>query len=131
MADMFGLRAEDGCAADLDDVLDDRWPQTLVDMIQVLEALYLRQGRDDDESFSLARAGVLELAEYFGARMWYLPRGDRLLTALRDAEIYRLAKRGNIRALAEAHGLSEPQLYRIMRQQKALHLSKIQGRLFE
>lgn len=113
------------------DELDDRWPQTLVDMIRVQEAVYLRLGKTEDEAFALARDGVVALAEYFGARMWYLPRGDRLKIAVRDAEIYRLAKRGNIRQLATDHGLSDGQIYRIIGQQQALHLRKIQGRLFE
>jgi len=116
---------------DLDNVPEDRWAQTLTDMVRVIEARYRRQGRSEDEAFALARDGVMELAEYFGARMWYLPRGDRLRIALRDAEIYRLARRGNVRELADEHDLSEPQVYRIIRQQKRLHLSKIQGRLFE
>ncbi|WP_123769347.1 Mor transcription activator family protein [Vulcaniibacterium tengchongense] len=116
---------------DIGDVPEDRWAQALVDMVRVQEAVYLRQGRGEYEAFVLARDGVLALAEYFGARMWYLPRGDRLRTALRDAEIYRQAKRGNIRQLADEHRLSEQQVYRIIRQQRALHLNKIQGRLFD
>lgn len=116
---------------DLDDVPEDRWAQTLTDMVRVVEARYRRQGKGEAEAFALARDGVMELAEYFGARMWYLPRGDRLRIALRDAEIYRLARRGNVRQLADEHGLSEPQVYRIIRQQRQLHLRKIQGRLFE
>ena len=115
----------------LDDVPDEMWAQGLVDMVRVVEAVYLRQGIDEDRAFALARDGVMGLAEYHGARMWYLPRGDRLRLALRDAEIFRKAKRGNIRQLASDHGISEPQLYRIIRQQTALHLSKIQGRLFD
>lgn len=113
------------------DVPDGRWPQTLVDMVRVQEAVYLRMGRSEDDAFALASQGVMAVAEYFGARMWYLPRGDRLRIALRDAEIFRKAKRGNVRDLADAFRLSEPQIYRIIREQHALHLSKIQGRLFE
>lgn len=117
--------------ADPGEVPEERWTQSLVDMIRVQEAMYRRRGYSEDEAFALARDGVMALAEYFGARMWYLPRGDRLRAALRDAEIYRRAKRGNIRDLAMEFGLSEPQIYRINRQQKALHLKKIQGRLFD
>ncbi|WP_428986688.1 Mor transcription activator family protein [Stenotrophomonas lactitubi] len=59
----------------------------------------------------------------------YLPSGVRLRNALRDAEIYRLAKRGNITELAQRHGLTEVAVYRIIREQRELHLSKVQGRL--
>lgn len=116
---------------DVGDVPDDRWAQALVDMVRVQEAVYLRHGRSKEDAFALAREGVMALAEYFGGRMWYLPRGDRLRVAMRDAEIFRRARRGNVRDLAEEFSLSEPQLYRIIRQQHALHLRKIQGRLFQ
>ena len=51
--------------------------------------------------------------------------------ALRDAEIYRRAHRGNILTLASEYGLTERHIWRICRQQRKLHLEKIQGRLFE
>lgn len=115
--------------AGVDDVPEERWAQTLVHMVQVTEACLRRSRVQEPEA--VARAVVLELANYFGARQWYLPRGDRLRIALRDAEIYRRAKRGNIEALALEYGLNVIQVYRIVRQQKALHIAKIQGRLFE
>lgn len=117
--------------ADPGELPEERWAQSLVDMVRVQEAVYRRAGHPEDDAFELARAGVMALAEYYGGRMWYLPRGDRLRAALRDAEIYRRVKRGNIRALAVEYGLSEPQIYRINRQQKALHMKRIQGRLFD
>lgn len=115
--------------AGVDDVPEERWAQTLVHMVQVTEACLRRSRVQEPEA--VARAVVLELANYFGARQWYLPRGDRLRIALRDAEIYRRAKRGNIPQLAQEYGLTDIHVWRIVRDQRALHIQKIQGRLFE
>ncbi|WP_293763650.1 Mor transcription activator family protein [Stenotrophomonas sp.] len=116
--------------ADLDALPKERWPRDLVAAIEVQEAAFVRLGHDEDEAFKLARAGVLALAEYGGGRDWYLPRGDTLMVAVRDAEIYRRAHRGNIAALAAEFRLTERHIWRICRQQYALHIRKIQPPLF-
>lgn len=115
---------------DLDDLPKERWPRDLVAAIEVQEAAFQRLGYSEEEAFKLARAGVLALAEYGGGRQWYLPRGDALMTAMRDAEIYRRAHRGNVMALASEFKLTERHIWRICRQQYALHIRKIQPPLF-
>lgn len=115
--------------ANLDDLPKERWPQELVNAIEVLEAAYHRAGYPDEAAFTLARVGMVALADYRGGRQWYLPRGDALATALRDAEIYRRARRDNIGALADEYGLTERHVWRIVRQQYALHRRKIQLQL--
>lgn len=116
--------------AALDDVPQARWAQGLVHMIEVQEAEFRRLGHDQAEAFRLARSAVLAMSKYFGGRQWYMPRGDALAAALRDAEIYRRAHRGNIAALAGEFKLTERHIWRICRQQHRLHLDKVQGRLF-
>lgn len=111
------------------DVPDDRWAPLLAALVDVLTATYTRMGLSDAQAAKMATTGVLAQAEYFGGRMVYLPRGARLKLALRDAEIYHRAKRGNIDQLAAEYGLTDIHVYRICREQKALHLSKVQGRL--
>ncbi|MCL1550481.1 Mor transcription activator family protein [Xanthomonas nasturtii] len=110
------------------DVPEDRWAPMLASMVAVLESTYRRLGLGDAQAAKLATAGVLAQAEYAGGRMLYLPRGDRLRKALRDAEIYHRARRGNIRQLADEYGLTDIHIYRICREQKELHLSRVQGR---
>ncbi|MCC8686218.1 Mor transcription activator family protein [Xanthomonas campestris] len=109
------------------DVPEDRWAPMLASLVAVLESTYRRLGLGDAQAAKLATAGVLAQAEYAGGRMLYLPRGDRLRKALRDAEIYHRARRGNIRQLADEYGLTDIHIYRICREQKELHLSKVQG----
>jgi len=115
----------------LDDVPQARWAQGLVQMIEVQEAEFRRLGHDEVEAFRLARSAVLAMSKYFGGRQWYMPRGDTLHAALRDAEIFRRARRGNIAELAGEFGLTERHIWRICSQQYRLHLDKVQGRLFE
>lgn len=108
---------------------DARWAPTLAAMVAVLASTLKRQGIDEDQAARLATAGVLAQAEYAGGRMMYLPRGDRLRLALRDAEIWQRAKRGNINALAQEYGLSDIHIYRICKQQRELYIARRQGRL--
>lgn len=115
-------------AAELADVPESKWGKALVSMVQVLEARNRARGLAEDEAFALACDSVLALAEYFGGRVWYLPRGDRLKIALRDASIHRQWQRQGvvIQELAAAHKLTEIHLYRIIAQQRELHLRKTQ-----
>lgn len=110
------------------DLPDARWAPALANMVAVLDATFRRAGVEADQAARLATAGVLAQAEYAGGRMMYLPRGERLRLALRDAEIYLRAKRGNIPELASEYQLSDIHIYRICREQRALHLAKVQGR---
>lgn len=117
---------------DIGAVPDSKWAPLLAQMVAVLEALYRRKGMDEQAAFKLASDSVLALAEYFGGRVVYLPRGDRLKTALRDAEIYRRFRGSkNVDALAEEYDLSVIRVYAIYAEQRQLHLRKLQGRLFE
>ena len=116
-------------AANLDDVPKDRWPRDLVRAIEVMEAAFMQAGHTEAAAFELARTGVVALANYGGGRQWYLPRGDALTTALRDADIYRRSRRGNIATLAVEFGLTERHVWRIIRQQYALHRLKVQLQL--
>lgn len=118
-------------AADLDDVPQEAWAQGLVQLIEVQEAAFVRLGMEASEAFRLARAGVVAIAEFQGGRGWYLPRGDALANALRDAEIYRRANRSNIQQLAAEYGFTDQHIWRICRRQRKLHLRKVQGQLFE
>lgn len=133
--DMFGLpKGEEERQQLLDQGMDDvpsgKWATTLVEYVRILEALYRRRGMEVEAAQRLAMDSALELGEYQGGRVIYLPRGDKLRLAIKHAEIYRRSKRGNIEALAAEFGLTVPQIYRIVREQGVLHRAKIQGTLF-
>lgn len=132
--DMFGLPEDERLRrAILDSEAEtggsSKWAKTLVEYVQVLERLYVRQGKTEAEAFRLASESVLELAEYRGGRVEYLPRGDAIRTALKHAEIYRRCNGRNQQALADEFGMNIIQVYRIYRQQRALHVKKVQHSL--
>lgn len=110
------------------DLPETQWEGLLVALVAVVESAFRRMGVEESQATRLAIAAVLAQGDYAGGRQIYIPRGIRLRNALRDAEIYRLARRGNITELAQKHGLTEVSVYRIIREQRELHLSKVQGR---
>lgn len=114
----------------LSDVPMSRWPKELVRGLEVIEGVFKLGGMADEEAFHFAAAAMLALADYNGGRDWYLPRGDALKTALRDAKIYRMAHANNIFTLADEHGITPRHIWRIIHQQRALHIRKIQLPLF-
>ena len=111
--------------ANLDDVPKEKWARGLVEAIEVQEAEFIRLGYAQDQAFRLARHGVLALSQYWGGRYRYLPRGDDLVTALRDAEIYRRHNGRNTQDLATEFKLTDRSVWRICRQQYHLHQRKL------
>lgn len=133
---LFGLPTDEATRQQILDQAADagsqsKWSKTLAEYVQVLEALYQRRGMPADEAFRLAADSVLELAEFRGGRAEYLPRGDALRTAIKHAEIFRRINGRNFEAIADEFQLTVIQVYRIYREQRALHRAKIQGSLFQ
>lgn len=116
-------------AAVLDTVPADKWEKALVEFIEVGEAALRRRGLTEDDAFAHARDVVLAIAEFRGGRLFYLPKGERLLKALRDMEIFRRARGGNIEALADEYGVGVIQIYAIIRHQRKLHIKRTQREL--
>jgi len=137
-SDMFPL-PEDGFSIDaaaeaLRDVPEKNWPPLLVNMVAVIEARFKRKGMSDDAAFAEAVEIVMLLANYFGGRNVYLPKGELLRTAMRDLKLWRRycvkETAEMVRELAGDIGVSDIHMYAILARQRELHLRKIQGRLF-
>ena len=103
------------------------WPQTLLDLRDVLVALFVRRGSTADEAHDCAGACVMELAQYMGGRALYLPMGTRARLALRDAEIFRRANGRNTDALAQEFGLTQRHVQRVMAEQTRLRRQELRG----
>lgn len=115
------------------DPLDDKWPQTLAESVDVLFADNLRRGMADDAAIADAQRAVLVLANHIGGRSVYWPRGDALRTALRDREIFLRANRcggKNKDQLAAEYGLVVRTIERIIAEQYRLGIKRRQGQLF-
>lgn len=133
--ELFGLPEDEGerrrlLDTPLEEPDSPKWASTLAEYVRVLEALFIRRGMESEAALRLAMDATLELGQYHGGHVIYLPRGDTLRTAIRHAEIFQRSRRGNIDDLAREYGLSVPQVYRIVRQQLALHRGRVQGKLW-
>lgn len=132
LAPIDASQAESLVGRDLSAVPQAKWAPMLANMVAVLEALYRRRGIGAEQAFELARDSVLAQAEYFGGRVVYLPRGDQLKNAVRDAEIYRRFRGSrNADQLADEYELTVVRIYAIAAEQRALHLAKVQPQLFD
>lgn len=107
-----------------------RWPQRLVELFELHRAFNLRRGMDPDRAAVDAAERVVLIAEYLGGRPVYLPRGDAIRRAVRDATIY--ASQGvPVEELARRHGMAVASVYEILEEQRRMFVDRMQGKLFE
>ncbi len=123
-------------ALDLIDRLGDevdglKWPERLHTLYELIRQMNLRAGMTEQKAALDARDRCIVIGDYLGGRAYNIPRGDALRLALRDKQIWLDSRGNNHEALARQHDLDVTHLYRILRQQKALYQSKLQGRLFD
>ncbi|WP_115720176.1 Mor transcription activator family protein [Gallaecimonas mangrovi] len=105
------------------------WPQTLVNLVEIFEGAFKRQGLAEASARSLAKVAVVSQAHYMGGRQFYLPKDDRLKTALRNIDIWNKFNGRNIDQLINEYGLTRPQLASIIKEQRALQTAKVQMQL--
>lgn len=128
MTDMLGHSDQ---ALPLDDAeIRHAWPQSLVDMLDVVADAHVRKGMDPAAARDYAFTAMQALAEYHGGRMWYLPFGEGIALAIRNKRIWHAFKGDNVHALAREFDLSEMAIYNILREQRALHRRRVQPELF-
>lgn len=110
--------------------LENRWPSLLVEVIDVMQAELLRQNFAEDKAKKTASKLVGVMAHYFGGKSFYLPAGDKIKEALRDAQIYQEFTGKNVPELIKKYRLSESTIYAILRTQRALQRKRHQMDLF-
>ncbi|MHB1273637.1 MAG: Mor transcription activator family protein [Rhodanobacter sp.] len=133
MPDLFENAPTDAELAELAglDAPSELWPSVLAEYIDVLRACFRRRGRTDDEALEEAQHAVIALGQYCGGRQSYLPTGDRLMTAVRDRRLYlEYCGPRNKGDLARRYGITERRVEQIAAEQKAVHVRRMQGRLF-
>ena len=107
-----------------------KWPQSLADLVGVMECELKREGVNAPGETSRKLAVVL--AHYLGGRAYYIPTGEKLLAALRDREIFeRWYTNETMDSIATHYKLSHPQLYAIIAEQRKLHRKLNQPDLFD
>lgn len=110
----------------------ERWPATLRELVEVLAAYNERVLRMKPHAAADdAMERTVLIADYLGGRFVYLPRGESLRVAVRDALIYRLSDQLPVHEIAERYGLNEIRIYQIVAREKRRAVRRMQGRLFE
>lgn len=114
------------------DVVTDRarWPQRMTELFDVLYAYNLRLGMQADTAAPDAAERTFLIADYLGGSVVYLPRGDALRRAVRDAEAYRRHTGNNTEQLAREYGMTTTKFYELIAREKARRVRRLQGRLF-
>lgn len=109
-----------------------KWPKDLAALIDIFESALKRQGLDDTQAKRLAHSLLAEQAMYCGGRHIYIPKGDRLKQAIRDVELFRDWHDNGVVPddLAAKYKISAQHVYRIINEQRAIHLKRVQPTLF-
>ena len=107
-----------------------KWPKALSELIDVLACELVRGGLEPDLAKAQARKLALVQAHYMGGRAYYIPTGDHLKAALRDRAIWDEFNGRNIDQLARKHGLSVPQTYAVVAEQRQLSRARSQLDMF-
>ena len=97
-----------------------QWPRTVAELVDVLTAELQRKGIDATKAASTATSLMMAMANYFGGRQYYLPRGDKLRLAVRNRIIWQAYPKTSIEDLAATHGLTTRHVYQILGEQRAL-----------
>lgn len=108
-----------------------KWPKALSELVDVLACELVRGGMEPDLAKAQARKLALVQAHYMGGRAYYIPTGDHLKAALRDRAIWEEFNGRNIDQLARKHGLSVPQTYAVVAEQRGLMKRRNQKDLFD
>ena len=107
-----------------------KWPKALSELVDVLACELVRGGMAQEHTKAQARKLALVQAHYMGGRAYYIPTGDHLKAALRDRAIWDEFNGRNIDQLARKHGLSVPQTYAVVAEQRELTKRRHQPDLF-
>ncbi|RXE49194.1 Mor transcription activator family protein [Chromohalobacter israelensis] len=108
-----------------------RWPQSLTDMLMVIEAAHRRAGDDAESARERAFRAVRALSHFHGGHIFYLPKGKQIDRALRDREIWERHNGANVAELAQEYDLNEVRVYKILAEQRLLARRRSQPDLFE
>ncbi|RUR54141.1 Mor transcription activator family protein [Aeromonas veronii] len=107
-----------------------KWPKALSELVDVLSCELVRGGMEQELAKAQARKLALVQAHYMGGRAYYIPTGEHLKAALRDRAIWDEFNGRNIDQLARKHGLSVPQTYSVVAEQRQLTKRRMQRELF-
>lgn len=128
-ADLFGEDAELDAERALDAVADPttyKWEGTLLTMLDAVRLALKKQRVDPDEIARLAPPVTMGLCDAIGGNVGYIPRGEAVRRALRNARLYDdwsgspTERSLTPPELARKYGLAQQTVYEIIAKQKVI-----------
>ncbi|MCB2251686.1 transcriptional regulator [Pseudomonas chlororaphis] len=100
-----------------------RWEGTLKEMVEIAETKLMAEMKEGVTASELSRHVVFAICNTLGGCVVYLPRGDALKRAMRDAAIFHEWKEQGVRPpdLAKKYRLVIQTIYEIIAKQRVLH----------
>lgn len=100
-----------------------RWEGSLREMVEIAEVALRKKLGDHELVPELARQAVFAICDTVGGSVIYLPRGEMLKKAMRDAAIFHEWKINGAKPhqLARKYRLADQTIYDIIARQRALH----------
>lgn len=90
-----------------------QYPETLQHMLDVFTRLFSDKGIKTPDQ--LALEAVILISDTFGGLQTYIPKSEGVRRHLRNIEIYRKSGKQKARELALEYGLTEAQIYSIIK----------------
>jgi Mor family transcriptional regulator len=108
-----------------------RWPRTLATMIDAVDAELTQIITDPIRRYEAATRVIVAIAVQCGGKDMYLPRGTALKIAMQHAQIWRLSADQGWPdwRIAEWAKISERGVRKIIAEQRALRIPRVQGSL--
>lgn len=107
------------------------WPLALVELIDVLKFSRIKSGENKTEAEKQSIELALDISGHFGGSQFYLPKPNHLEKFVRDIKLFGEFNGNNIKELARKYSLTEVQVYSIIREQRQLHINKVQPDIFK
>lgn len=105
-----------------------RLPAMLQSLVALFEAELKGAVKNPEKH---AQRLVVGLANYLGGIQTYIPRNEKLQTMLRNIAIYNASSKGaSVSKLAREHGLTDMQIYTIIKEQTLAERARRQFNLF-
>ncbi len=96
----------------LADLNKEHWHPRLYDLVEVVEAAYMRELRlPQAKATQFAKLAVIAIASQMGGKMIYIPQTRQLEKELRKLSIRMESKHLTPRELADKHGLTVQTVY--------------------
>lgn len=96
------------------------WPQRVAELVDVVQAAFVRERLPPGQAEQLAAVAVLAVAFFIGGRPVYLPVGARVRDAVRRRLIFRAWEAGEtVAALQDRFGVSHETVYGAIREGRA------------